>query len=114
MIPYDGSKHNYTLQFDKDQTPPTNAFWSLTMYDTTGFFYDNPFNRYAIGDRNPLKKNADGSVDIYIQNENPGKNKEENWLPAQKAPFNLMLRVYWPKEEMVNGSWKVLGVKKQS
>lgn len=111
---YDGSKHNYILHFDKGQTPPANAFWSLTLYDATGFFYDNPLNRYAIGDRNPLIINDDGSVDIYIQNEDPGKGKKNNWLPAPKAQFNLMLRVYWPKEEMVTGKWKVPGVKKQS
>lgn len=111
--PYDGSKHNYVLHFDKGQTPPTNAFWSLTMYDPTGFFYENPLNRYAIGDRDPLKKNADGSIDIYIGAKNPGKDKENNWLPAPKTPFNLLLRVYWPKEELTKGSWKIPSVKKQ-
>lgn len=111
--PYDGAKNKYILHFDKGQTPPTNAFWSLTLYDTAGFFYDNSINRYSIGDRNPLRKNIDGSVDIYIQNENPGNDKQNNWLPAPKANFNLMLRIYWPKEEMVNGKWKVPGVKKQ-
>lgn len=111
--PYDGSKHGYVIHFDKGQTPPTNAFWSLTLYDATGFFYDNPMNRYSIGDRNPLKMNADGSLDIYIQIENPGKDKESNWLPAPKAPFNFMLRVYWPKDAMVNGSWNIPAVKKR-
>lgn len=110
---YDGSKYKYILHFDKGQTPPTNAFWSLTMYDATGFFYDNILNRYAIGDRNPLHKNEDGSVDIYIQNEAPDNEKKNNWLPAPKAPFNLLLRVYWPKDEMINGNWKIPPVKKQ-
>ncbi|WP_353511559.1 DUF1214 domain-containing protein [Flavobacterium panacagri] len=111
--PYDGSKHKYVLHFDKGQTPPSNAFWSLTLYDSKGFFYDNALNRYSIGDRNPLKINKDGSVDIYIQNETPEKEKMNNWLPAPKAPFNFMLRVYWPKEEMINGKWNVPAVKKQ-
>lgn len=111
--PYDGSKHKYVLHFDKGQTPPSNAFWSLTLYDSKGFFYDNALNRYSIGDRNPLKINKDGSVDIYIQNETPEKEKMNNWLPAPKAPFNFMLRVYWPKEEMIDGKWNVPAVKKQ-
>ncbi|MNX06963.1 hypothetical protein D3C86_366370 [compost metagenome] len=110
---YDGSKYKYVLHFNKGQTPPSNAFWSLTLYDSTGFFYDNALNRYSIGDRNPLKINKDGSVDIYIQNETPAKEKINNWLPAPKAPFNFMLRVYWPKEEMTNGKWNVPAVKKQ-
>lgn len=110
--PYDGSKHKYALHFDKGKTPPANAFWSLTMYDNEGFLCTNPINRFAIGDRNPLKKNADGSVDIYIQKDDPGKDKENNWLPAPNGPFNLLLRVYWPKEEMLNRSWKVPPVNK--
>ena len=111
--PYDGSKHNYVWHIDAGNTPPANAFWSLTMYDNDGFLCTNPLNRFAIGDRNPLKKNADGSIDIYIQHESPGKDKESNWLPAPNGSFNLLLRVYWPKEEMINGTWKAPGVKKQ-
>ena len=111
---YDGSKHTYVLHFDKGETPPSNAFWSLTMYNNEGFLCANPINRFAIGDRNPLKKNADGSVDIHIQKDSPGKDKEDNWLPAPNGPFNLLLRVYWPKEEMLNGNWVPPGVKKKS
>ncbi len=103
--PYDGSKHNYVLHFDKGQAPPARAFWSLTVYDNEGFLCTNPINRFAIGDRNPLKKNADSSIDIYIQKDNPGKDKENNWLPSPGGPFNLLLRIYWPKDEMINGSW---------
>lgn len=112
--PYDGAKHSYVLHFDAGKTPPANAFWSLTMYNNEGFLCANPINRFAIGDRNSLKKNADGSVDILIQKDNPGKGKESNWLPAPDGPFNLLLRVYWPKEEMINGSWTPPAVKKQS
>ena len=104
--------NKYIIHFEKGKTPPVNAFWSITMYDQDGFFIDNPINRYAIGDRNNLKKNSDGSVDIYFQNISPGKEKESNWLPAPSGSFNLCLRMYWPKEEMLNGSWTPPGVKK--
>ncbi|TDP04045.1 DUF1254 domain-containing protein [Flavobacterium sp. 245] len=102
---FDGSKHNYILHFDAGKLPPVNAFWSLTMYGTDDFMVANPINRFAIGDRNNLKKNADGSVDIYIQKNNPGKDKEKNWLPAPNAQFQLTMRLYWPKEEVIKGNW---------
>lgn len=104
--------NKYILHFDKGKTPPANAFWSLTMYDAEGFMVANPINRNAIGDRSNLKTNADGSVDIYLQHDSPGKDKEANWLPAPKGEFNILLRVYWPKEEMLNGSWEVPAIKK--
>jgi hypothetical protein len=113
-VPYNGSKHKYVWHIDAGKEPPANAFWSLTMYDNNGFLCANPIRRFAIGDRNNLKKNADGSVDIFIQKDNPGKDKESNWLPAPDGPFNLLLRIYWPKEEMTHGNWIVPGVKKQS
>jgi len=112
----DGNKLNgankYVIHFDKGQTPPANAFWSLTMYDSEGYMVKNPINRNAIGDRNKLKQNADGSIDIYVQHASPGKDKESNWLPAPEGDFNILLRVYWPKEEMINGTWKLPPVKK--
>lgn len=104
--------NKYILHFDKGQTPPANAFWSLTMYDHDGYFIPNPINRYTIGDRSDLKQNKDGSIDIYIQQESPGKEKESNWLPAPPGEFNILMRVYWPKEEMTNGSWKTSPVTK--
>jgi len=104
--------NKYVLHFDKGTTPPAKAFWSLTMYDGEGYMVANPINRNTIGDRSNLKTNADGSVDIYFQNQSPGKDKEANWLPAPKGEFNVLLRVYWPKEEMLNGSWKAPGIKK--
>ncbi len=104
--------NKYVIHFDKGKTPPVNAFWSITMYDQDGFFIDNPINRYAIGDRNNLKKNSDGSVDIYFQNISPGKDKESNWLPAPSGSFNLCLRMYWPKDEMLNGSGLLRGLRK--
>jgi hypothetical protein len=98
----DGSKHNYTLTFAKDQFPPVNAFWSVTMYDgKTQFLIENPINRYLIN--SPmlprLKKNPDGSLTLYIQNKTPGKAKESNWLPAPAGPIYLAMRLYWPKTE---------------
>ncbi len=110
--PYDGA-NKYVLHFEKGKTPPVHAFWSLTMYDNSGYFIENPINRYAIGNRNPLKFNADSSLDIYFQNISPGKDKESNWLPAPKGPFNLMLRMYWPAEEFLSGNWTPPGVIKQ-
>jgi len=97
----DGSKHNYTLTFAKDSLPPVNAFWSVTMYDgKTQFLIENPINRYLIN--SPmlpgLKKNADGTLTLYIQKDSPGKDKESNWLPAPNGPIYLVMRLYWPKE----------------
>lgn len=108
---FDGA-HQYVLHFDKGQAPPVNAFWSLTMYDNDGYFVHNPLNRFAIGDRSNLKANADGSFDIYIQNVSPGKARESNWLPSPPGGFNLLLRMYWPKEAVINGSWTPPAVKR--
>jgi hypothetical protein len=102
----DGGK-KYTLHFDKGQMPPANAFWSLTMYGADDFLVDNPINRYTIGDRSNLKYNDDGSLDVYIQNEQPASDKEANWLPAPKGPFTVTMRIYWPKESYLDGSWKI-------
>ncbi len=104
--------NRYVIHFDKGQTPPANAFWSLTMYDPAGHLVANPLNRYAIGDRSNLMTNADGSVDIYLQNTSPGKDKQANWLPAPTGDFNLALRVYYPKASMIDGSWKIAPVTK--
>ena len=103
--PYTGA-HNYVLHFEKNNTPPVNAFWSLTMYNNRQRFVDNPLNRYAISPHlGPLNYNADGSLDIYIQNASPGPDKECNWLPAPSGGFNLQLRLYWPQESALEGSW---------
>jgi hypothetical protein len=97
--------NKYTLHFDKGQTPPVNAFWSLTMYNARQAFVANPLDRYAIGDRDRMNFNPDGSLDVYIQHDSPGKDKEANWLPADAASFNVVMRMYWPKETAFNGSW---------
>jgi len=109
--PYNGA-NKYVMHFEKGQTPPVDGFWSLTMYNEGGYFIKNPINRYAIGDRNPLKFNADGSLDLYFQNASPGKDKESNWLPAPAGNFNLCLRLYWPKKAVMEGAWTPPPVKK--
>ncbi len=107
--PFSGA-NRYVMHFPKGQSPPTNAFWSITMYDGNYFFVDNPLNKYTVSPRNDLVYNADGSLTIYLQNESPGKEKDANWLPAPKGKFILMLRMYWPKEtqpSILDGSWKI-------
>lgn len=104
---YDGA-HKYVLHFPKGQLPPAKGFWSLTMYDAHYFFVANPINRYSISARQDLKANPDGSVDLYIQHESPGADKEANWLPAPKDKFVLMMRLYWPSEtapSIIDGTW---------
>ena len=112
--PYDGA-NKYVIRFAKGQMPPVNGFWSLTMYNAEYFFVDNPLNRYTLSQRNSLKPNPDGSVDLYIQKESPGQDKESNWLPAPDGKFILMMRLYWPKEKnpsILDGSWKLPPVKR--
>jgi hypothetical protein len=102
--PLDGA-NKYTLHFEKGDTPPANAFWSVTLYDSEGFQVANPLNRFAVSSWMPFKYNADGSLDLYFQNESPGADKEANWLPAPKGPFNLTMRVYAPRSEALTGKW---------
>ncbi len=104
---YSGA-NKYTVHFPKGQLPPTRGFWSITMYDANYFFVANPINRYSISARQNLKANADGSVDLYIQKDSPGADKEANWLPAPAGKFILMLRMYWPDESppsIIDGTW---------
>jgi hypothetical protein len=97
--------HEYVLHFDRDALPPANAFWSLTMYNDRQFFVANPLARYAIGDRDALRFNDDGSLDLYVRHTSPGAARESNWLPAPPDAFNVMLRIYWPKPAALDGSW---------
>ncbi|CDR33323.1 DUF1254 domain-containing protein [Criblamydia sequanensis] len=105
-------KNAYKIHFEKDKLPPVEAFWSITLYNDRQFFVKNPINRYSLGDRSGLKFNEDGSLDIYIQNTSPGKEKESNWLPSPTGLFNLILRLYQPKKEVLEGSWKPPSVQK--
>jgi hypothetical protein len=110
---YDGTK-NYVMHFDKGQMPPAKAFWSLTMYDKDMFFVPNPLHRQTLSSRNKFVTNPDGSVDLYLQSDSPGKAKEANWLPAPKARFIPMLRLYWPSEtppSIIDGTWKPPAIK---
>lgn len=99
----------WRIHFPKGQTPPVDAFWSLTMYEATPdgqfFLTDNPIHRYAIGDRTPgLVTNPDGSLDIWIGRTDPGGARSANWLPAPaKGPFSLILRYYLPREAAQTG-----------
>ena len=102
--PLDGA-NKYTIRFAKDAVPPVDAFWSVTLYDNEGFQVANPANRFAVSSWMPFKRDADGSLTLYIQNANPGSDHEANWLPAPKGPFNLTMRLYAPKSEALTGVW---------
>ena len=110
----DGSKHNYLLRFEADQIPPVNAFWSTTMYDLEKrLMVANPINRYSIGDRTAgLQYGDDGSLEIYIQHQSPGPDKESNWLPAPNAPFYMLMRMYLPQIEILNGQYEIPAVQR--
>jgi len=115
----EGRKYNgankYVMHFPKGHLPPAEGFWSVTMYNSGYFFVDNPLNRYSISPRQDLKTNPDGSTDLYIQHESPGKDKESNWLPAPAGDFILMMRLYWPSEtdpSILDGSWTIPAAKK--
>lgn len=109
--PLDGA-NQYTIHFEKGAAPPVRAFWSLTLYDADGFQVANVLNRFAVSSWMPFKYNADGSLDLYFQSDSPGKDKEANWLPAPKAPFNLTMRLYSPQAEALTGKWNPPPVKK--
>ena len=102
--PLDGA-NKYAIRFAKDETPPVDAFWSITLYDPEGFQVANPLNRFAVSSWMPFKRDADGSLTLYFQNESPGSERESNWLPAPKGPFNLTMRLYAPKSEALTGVW---------
>jgi hypothetical protein len=112
----DATKNHYTLRFARAQLPPVNAFWSVTMYDLpASLLVANPLNRYLLN--SPMlpnmKRDADGGLTLYIQNESPGKDKEANWLPAPKGKFWMAMRLYWPKEEALNGEWTAPPLKRE-
>lgn len=99
-------QYRYVMHFNADEIPPVGGFWSLSMYDEEGFPVANAIDRYAIGDRNALKFNADGSLDLFIQHQNPGREKESNWLPAPaNGELNLTMRLYAPKPQALDGRW---------
>lgn len=95
----------YTIIFERGATPPVDAFWSITLYDAQGFQVANSLNRFAVSSWMPFKYDPDGWLTLYFQNESPGKDKEANWLPAPKGPFNLTMRLYAPKSAALTGKW---------
>jgi hypothetical protein len=112
---YDGAKHRYVMRVAKGMLPPVEAFWSLTLYDADFFFVPNSIDRYELSQRNTFATNPDGSVDLYIQPDSPGKEKEANWLPAPRGKFQLVLRMYGPTKtppSIVDGSWTPPPVKR--
>ncbi|HXU70134.1 MAG TPA: DUF1254 domain-containing protein [Polyangia bacterium] len=110
-MPLNGGS-NYRLHFAKGQEPPVNAFWSITMYDSEGYLVINSADRYAIGDRDKLVRNADGSLDLLIQHDKPEGRLEANWLPAPNGPFQLTMRLYWPQQRVLDGKWSPPPIKK--
>jgi hypothetical protein len=110
--PLDGA-NKYSLHFDKSSIPPASAFWSVTLYDQEGYQVANRLNRFAVSSWMPIHYNPDGSLDLYFQNESPGADREANWLPAPKGPFNLTMRLYAPKSEALTGQWNPPPVVKQ-
>jgi len=110
----DGSKYKYVLHFDKNELPPVKAFWSLSMYKLPEqWFIENEINRYVISSAtNGLKYNEDGSLDVYIQKENPGEDKVSNWLPAYDGLFSLQARLYWVKPKNLDPLYVMPAVEK--
>ena len=106
------SPARYVMHFTKDELPPVAAFWSITMYDQDGFQCANELDRFAIGDRDALQYNADGSLDLYFQHDNPGPDKVANWLPAPEGAWNLTMRLYAPRAAVLDGSWNPPPVRK--
>jgi hypothetical protein len=107
----DGSTRAYTITFPKGGTPPVGAFWSVTMYDAKKrLMVENSINRYKIGSADNLTTGKDGSVVLYIQADSPGGDKESNWLPAPKEPFYMLLRMYLPDIEVLNGQYQIPAV----
>jgi hypothetical protein len=102
--PLDGA-NKYVLHFDKGAIPPVGAFWPVTLYDSDGFQFVNPLNRFAVSSWMPLKYHADGSLDLYFQHESSGADRQANWLPAPTGAFNLALRLYAPHSDALTGKW---------
>jgi len=111
--PLDGA-NAYVLRFEKGAAPPANAFWSVTLYDDQGYQAPNSLNRFALSSWMPFKLSPDGSLDLHIQSESPGADREPNWLPAPKGPFNLTMRLYAPKGEALTGKWNPPPVRRGS
>jgi hypothetical protein len=104
--------YSYTLHFDKDNLPPVDAFWSVTLYDADGYQVANSLNRFALSSWMPFTYNQDGSLDLIFSHTSPGPDREMNWLPAPAGPFNLTMRLYAPRSEALVGKWNPPPVKR--
>ena len=107
--------NNYTLRFEPGELPPANSFWSLTMYELPeSLLTDNPLDRYLLNSTmvDGFVRDDDGGITLYLQHESPGKDKDPNWLQAPKGPFSSIMRLYWPKEEALDGSWQLPPLKR--
>jgi hypothetical protein len=104
--------NRYVIHFDRSQLPPVKAFWSISLYDSQGFCVSNSLDRSSLSDHDGLKYGADGSLDIYVQHDDPGAEKQANWLPAPGDEFNSLMRLYWPKTTVLSGAWMPPAVKK--
>jgi hypothetical protein len=114
----DGQRLNgsnaYTVTFPKEELPPVDGFWSLTLYNKYHLFEPNALNRFSLGTKSKsLQYNPDGSLTLYFQNDSPGSDKESNWVPAPKDAFSPYIRAYWPKKEILDGSWVPPAVKRE-
>jgi hypothetical protein len=108
------AEHDYVIHFDADGLPPVDAFWSVTMYDGQGFHVANDLDRFALGDRDQLSFNPDGSLDLYLQHASPGPGRESNWLPSPEGPIGVTMRLYAPKPAALDGSWSPPPVTRRS
>ncbi len=110
----DGTQR-YRLRFAPDQLPPVHSFWSLTMYEQPeSLMVENPINRYLINSPmlEDFVRDDDGGITLYLQHDSPGEDLEPNWLPAPKGPFSAIMRLYWPKEEALDGTWELPPLKR--
>jgi hypothetical protein len=99
--------HRYSVTFAPDQTPPVNGFWSLTVYNKEHLFEPNRLNRFSLGTKSKsMNTGSDGSLKLYFQNKSPGASEESNWVPTPIDEFSLYIRAYWPKDAVLDGSWK--------
>jgi hypothetical protein len=99
-------RDDYVLHFPAGQLPPNDAFWSLTITDAVGYMVNDSSGRSSFNDRSNLAKNADGSIDIYLQHEAP-VGHEDNWLTAPSGRFKLTLRAYLPGLAILDGTYRV-------
>lgn len=103
----DGSKSDYTLHLKSDEIPPVNGFWSVTVYSEDGFLIPNEADRYTVGTHSEFEKGEDGSITITFASQKPEDVATENWLPVPEDRFEVTLRTYWPKEDILNGDWEM-------